>query len=123
MNKIEIIGIKLPLIKPGDDIVDAIIRCVNEQEVQLLDGDVLVITEKIVSKSMGLLIEEEKVKPSKEALRIANKTGLNPRFVELILRESDDVVAVVPIRELVYSKALDLFSLAEDVNAAKKTYR
>ncbi|MET1160008.1 MAG: coenzyme F420-0:L-glutamate ligase [Thermoprotei archaeon] len=118
--RIEVIGIRLPLIRPGDDLAEVIVKSARSQGVEFVDGDILVITQKIVSKSLGLLVSIDSIKPSRQALSISKKTGLDPRFVELVLRECDRVVAVVPIRELVDKGVVDLTSLAENAEVAKK---
>jgi coenzyme F420-0:L-glutamate ligase/coenzyme F420-1:gamma-L-glutamate ligase len=114
MMRIEVIGIKLPLINPRDDLAEIIVRSVRGSGENLLDGDVLVITEKVVAKAMGRIVNLDEVKPSKRAIKIANKVREDPRFVELVLRESDDILAVVPIKELVERRIVDLYSLSTD---------
>ena len=82
----------IPLVEPGDDLCgligDAIIRAGEE----LHDGDVLVIAQKIVSKSEGRFADLDTVEPSAEALTLADKTEKDPRLVELILSESRAVL-------------------------------
>lgn len=109
-SRIEVIGVKLPLVKPGDDLAKLIVECAESQGIQLLNDDVLAITEKVVSKSMGLLIDVESIKPSKYALRLSKKTGLDPRFIEVVLRGSEEVLAIVPIKELVDKGFVGLLS-------------
>ena len=55
-------------------------------------GDVLVVTQKVVSKAEGRLVELGSVDPSDFALRLARETGKDPRLTELILRESRAIV-------------------------------
>ncbi|MGC9148818.1 MAG: coenzyme F420-0:L-glutamate ligase [Sulfolobales archaeon] len=57
------------------------------------------MTDKIISKSFGLIVDINNVVPSKKALSIARKTRLDPRFIELVLRNSDEILAVVPIKK------------------------
>lgn len=83
----------LPLVQPGDDLAallhDAISR---DGLLPLQDGDVLVLAQKIVSKSEGRLVRLDSVTPSPKALLLAGETGKDPRLVELVLRESNEVV-------------------------------
>lgn len=57
----------------------------------LADGDVLAIAQKIVSKAEGRLVRLAEVRPSDRAIEVAAKTDKDPRVVELILQESDEI--------------------------------
>lgn len=78
----------IPLIKAGDDIVAVIIDRAAAAGLHPRAGDVLVVSSKIVSKSMGRLIALDALETSAEARDLAAETGKDPRLVELILRES-----------------------------------
>lgn len=82
----------IPRIKRGDDIAEAIIHGLNETGLALENEDIVVITEKIVSKAEGRLVALSTVKPSRNAQRLAAQTGKDPRLVELILKESHKVI-------------------------------
>jgi len=84
----------IPLIKPGDDLAVIILACLEQVGLSLEDGDILVLAQKIVSKAEGRLVNLLSVRPSSRALEIANKSGKDPRIVELILRESNEVLRV-----------------------------
>ena len=56
------------------------------------DGDIVVVAQKIVSKSEGRQVLLKKVEPSTEAVALADETGKDPRLVELILQESTEIV-------------------------------
>ncbi len=86
----------VPLIKPGDDLAAILIAAVGEQDIQLLDGDIIVIAQKIVSKAEGRLVDLSAVDPSAEASKLAEKTDKNPQHVELILQESREIVRSKP---------------------------
>lgn len=76
---------------PGDDLAALI-----SERVSLEDGDVVVVASKIVSKSEGCIVQLRDIEPSTRALELADVTGKDPRLVELILRESTEVVRAVP---------------------------
>ena len=96
-SELTIIPIKdMPLVKPGDDLATLINDALDRNDVVLLDGDILVVAQKIVSKSEGCLVLLEQVSPSPEAEQIAMEIDKEPRLVELILRESTDVVRKAP---------------------------
>jgi coenzyme F420-0:L-glutamate ligase/coenzyme F420-1:gamma-L-glutamate ligase len=61
-----------------------------------LAGDCLVITQKIVSKAEGRMVDMDNVVPSAHAIEIAHKTQKDSHFVELVLRESTDIVRAIP---------------------------
>ncbi len=86
----------IPLIQQGDDLGKAILMALERAEITLLDGDVIVIAQKIVSKAEGRLVNLDDVEPSPEALNLALSTEKDPRLVELILRESKQVLRTRP---------------------------
>ena len=82
----------IPLVKPGDVLSDIILGALKASNETLREGDILVIAQKIVSKAEGRLVRLDDVIPSARALDLANEVNKDPRLVELILRESDEVV-------------------------------
>lgn len=90
--EIHIIGLTgMPEVRAGDDIAAQIIAAAGSGP-GILDGDVLVVTQKIVSKAEGRVVSLDSVTPSPEAQRLAAETEKDPRLVELILRESNRIV-------------------------------
>ena len=91
-GRLEIIGIPgLPEITEGDDLSQLFLDAVQEQHVGLADGDIIVITSKIVSKSEGRVVDLATVRASSEAERIAQETEKDPRIVQLVLEETNIV--------------------------------
>jgi coenzyme F420-0:L-glutamate ligase/coenzyme F420-1:gamma-L-glutamate ligase len=86
----------IPLIRQGDDLADIIVRASHTDAIQIQDGDILVIAQKIVSKAEGRMVNLTTVKPSKGALELAERAAKDPRLVELILRESNEVLRTRP---------------------------
>jgi coenzyme F420-0:L-glutamate ligase / coenzyme F420-1:gamma-L-glutamate ligase len=86
----------LPRIVPGDDLADAIIAACDRENAWLLADDVLVVAQKVISKAEGRIVRLAEVESSPEALRLAQISGKDPRIIELILRESDEIVRCVP---------------------------
>jgi coenzyme F420-0:L-glutamate ligase/coenzyme F420-1:gamma-L-glutamate ligase len=86
----------LPLVRPGDDLVEIILGRLREMELGLESGDILVIAQKIVSKAEGRYVDLDTVKPSGRARELAASLGKDPRHVELVLSESDEVVRTGP---------------------------
>ena len=86
----------IPLIKPGDDLTSIILAATQAAAIELVDGDIFVIAQKIVSKAEGRIIRLDSVVPSTKAQAYAVETDKDPRIVELILRESVDVLRAHP---------------------------
>ncbi len=82
----------IPDVKPGDDLATEILAAAERDNVQLHDGDVIVVTQKIVSKSEGRAVLLAQITPSEEALELAQTVGKDPRLVEVILQESRRVI-------------------------------
>jgi coenzyme F420-0:L-glutamate ligase / coenzyme F420-1:gamma-L-glutamate ligase len=72
----------------GDSLADKLLQALRQQNVVLESGDILVVKHKIVSKAEGRVIELAAIKPSRAATRWAKDYGLDPRLIELALRES-----------------------------------
>jgi coenzyme F420-0:L-glutamate ligase/coenzyme F420-1:gamma-L-glutamate ligase len=85
-----------PLVKPGDDLVALVLQALEKTGILLQDGDVLVLAQKIVSKAEGRMLRLSQVVPSPRALELAQLSQKDPRLVELILRESREVLRVRP---------------------------
>jgi coenzyme F420-0:L-glutamate ligase / coenzyme F420-1:gamma-L-glutamate ligase len=79
-------------VQPGDDIAALIVEAAATSVVRLADDDVVVVTQKIVSKAEGRLVELASVTPSDFARDWADRWGKDPRQVELVLRESAAIV-------------------------------
>ena len=97
MKAVEVIAIEnLPMIKKGDDIVILIVDAAEKQNSPIKEKDIIVITHKIISKSEGNVVSLDDVSPSAQAKEIAKKTGKEPAMVELVLRETKEIVRVGP---------------------------
>lgn len=83
-------------VAPGDDLALHIARAIEHADLSLADADVLVVTQKVVSKAEGRLVELSTVEPSELARGWAARWGKDPRQVELVLRESAEIVRMAP---------------------------
>lgn len=93
MNPVQVIAIEgLPLIRKGDNLAQLICSAAEKQHTPIQNGDVLVVTHVAVSKAEGNVVNLDKIIPSKKANEIAKKTGKDPALVEVVLRESKDIV-------------------------------
>lgn len=90
---IQIFGLDgIPEVRAGDDLVAMIANSLKVSDVDLLDDDVLVITQKIVSKAEGRLVDLKTVEPSALAKSFADAWDKDARQVEVVLRESARIV-------------------------------
>jgi len=92
-SKMEIIGVRgIPIIKPGDDVAETICSAAAKQGLRIEDGDIVVVSQTIVSKAEGSIIRLEDVKPGVEARITAERTGKPPEVVEVILKQAKTVI-------------------------------
>jgi coenzyme F420-0:L-glutamate ligase/coenzyme F420-1:gamma-L-glutamate ligase len=92
-SRLEIIApTGIPLIQPGADLVDIIFRALDDNGERLLPGDIVILAQKIVSKSENRYVRIADVKPSQQASLLASETGKDPRLVQLVLGESRGVL-------------------------------
>ena len=93
MDAIKIIAVeKLPLIKPGDNLAELISNASEKQGTPLQENDVVVVTHVVASKAEGNIINLDEVTPSEKAKEIAQQTNKDPALVEVILRETKEIV-------------------------------
>jgi coenzyme F420-0:L-glutamate ligase/coenzyme F420-1:gamma-L-glutamate ligase len=86
----------LPLVERGDDVPGLVVGALVGAGLTLADGDVLVVTSKLLSRAEGRFIEVPRVEPSPRAIELAGEVRKDPRAVELILRESVAVSRKAP---------------------------
>jgi coenzyme F420-0:L-glutamate ligase/coenzyme F420-1:gamma-L-glutamate ligase len=92
MGSVQLIPVPgIPLVKTGDDLAGLIEAALERAGLGLEDGDVLVITSKIVSKAEGRWVDLDTVAPGDEARQVAAQCGKDPREVAVILGESTRV--------------------------------
>jgi coenzyme F420-0:L-glutamate ligase/NADPH-dependent F420 reductase len=86
----------LPLFSDGDDLVGIIADALVASGQALQDGDVVVVAQKIVSKAEGRTVALAAVTPGEEAAAAAAVAQKDPQVVELVLRDSQELMRVVP---------------------------
>ena len=109
MNKVRSLTLSavpgIPQIQEGDKLAEIIFQAVQESELNFEDGDVIVLAQKIVSKAEGRLVNLTTVSPSAEAVELAGFLDKRPELVELILRESSEVLRTRPGTIIVQHKS------------------
>jgi coenzyme F420-0:L-glutamate ligase/coenzyme F420-1:gamma-L-glutamate ligase len=81
----------IPHVQPDDNLAELIFHALAQANITLADGDVLAIAQKIVSKAEGRLVRLAEVQPSAHAVEVAAQADKDPRVVELILQESEEI--------------------------------
>ncbi len=81
-----------PLIHHGDDLADIVVTALEKNRIAIEDNDILVFAQKIVSKAEGRAVNLVTIRPSQRAIELAQQTEKDPRVVELILQESNDIL-------------------------------
>lgn len=82
----------IPLIHPGDDLSKIVLQSLEQTGITLVDGDILVLAQKVVSKAENRLANLVDVVPSERALDLAAQIDKDARLIELILLESNEVL-------------------------------
>lgn len=97
MHRVQLFGLKSHReILAGDDLIAWISEMLAEAVLTPIDGDILVLAQKVVSKSEGRFARLDSVTPSPRAQELARLTDKDPCLVELILSESTAVVRATP---------------------------
>ena len=84
----------MPEVEPGDDLAALLLEALaaTPGTLPLRDGDVLVVTQKVVSKAEGAIVDLEGIEPRPEAVEFGIANDRDPRQVEVVLREARRVV-------------------------------
>lgn len=86
----------IPMVEPGDDLCALLTNALDQAELSLQDGDVLVLAQKIVSKAEGRYAYLNEVEPGPEAIELARNCDKDPRHMEVLLGESHSVLRQRP---------------------------
>jgi len=97
INRLEVLTVPgIPLVKAGDDIASMLASALNQAELELLDGDVVVVAQKLVSKAEGRTRRLSEVVPSDKARELAADTDKEAAMAQLILDESHAILRYRP---------------------------
>ncbi len=92
-KKVTLIGLEtMPDVKEGDDLTTLLLEAIRREGVEIEDGDILVVTQKLVSKAEGRIVDLRSIEPSERASSLSNVVKKDPRLVEAILREAEEVL-------------------------------
>ena len=105
MTELTFYGLDIGRVEPDDELVDRIVETTAE-EYPLSDGDIVVVTAKVVSFAEDRLVDADEIEVTERDQRVADVTGLDPREVAVIYEESD-VLGAVPVGEIGEDLLLD----------------
>ena len=98
---IELFGLEnIPIVDSSSDISEIIKDAIDKQGCSIEHGDIILIAETLISKSEGTFINVDELVPSEKAIDLAEKSKKDPKLVEAILNESNEVVEFVQMQEL-----------------------
>ena len=105
MNKLTFIPISgIPEIKSGDNIPKIINKGLNSNKISLKNNDVLVITQKIISKSEDRIINLTSIHPENKAIELGKKLRKNPKLIQLIINESNSIIKIDKNRGIIITE-------------------
>ena len=94
---IELIGLEnIPIVDDSDDISKIVKDAIDKQGCLIKHGDIILIAETLISKAEGNFIKLDELIPSEEALDLAKKSNKDPKLVEAIIQQSNEIVEVGP---------------------------
>ena len=94
MNHLKLIALKdFPLIEPNDDLASIINKSINDNDIVIESSDVVVVAQKIISKSENRYVELKNIQPSKEATDLAKTLNRDPAFIQIIQNESKKIIS------------------------------
>ena len=94
MNHLSIRALEeFPLINPGDNLSSIILDSIKDNDITIDDGDVILLAQKIISKSENRFKNLSEINPSEKALKLGKRLDRDPAFIQLILDESNEILS------------------------------
>lgn len=90
---VEIIGLRLPIVSPGDDLVEKILKA-SEKLGGIRNGDILVVSSKVVAMVEGRIIRLKGVQPSPRARALARRARIPASLAEIVMKEADEILGI-----------------------------
>jgi coenzyme F420-0:L-glutamate ligase / coenzyme F420-1:gamma-L-glutamate ligase len=103
---IQMFRIKTPIIREGDDIVHILETALEESGIVPVDGDIFVLAESAVGTAEKRVVKLANVTPGGRAKELGEKYGIDPREMELVLQECDEIFGGVPGAALTITKGV-----------------
>ncbi|HWR25189.1 MAG TPA: coenzyme F420-0:L-glutamate ligase [Methanosarcina sp.] len=121
-TSIQMFGIKTPIIKEGDDIVQILEASLEEANLSPVDGDIFVLAESAVGTAEKRVIELASIVPGEKAQLLGEKYGIDSREMELVLQECDEIFGGVPGAALTITKGVLAPNAGIDASNAPEGY-
>ncbi len=118
----KLFGVPTKLIRLGDNLVDVILEALSSQGLEIKEKDLLAIASKAVAVAQKRLVKLSSIKPSRRAMRLAEKYELNPSFVEVVLREAEKVYGGVTKTLLTLKNNMLVANAGVDLKNAPRGY-
>ena len=94
MNHLSIRALEeFPLINPGDNLSSIILDSIEDNDITIDDGDVILLAQKIISKSENRFKNLSEINTSEKAIKLGNSLDRDPAFIQLILDESNEILS------------------------------
>ena len=93
---LRLIPVRMGLVKPGTDLSEAIRLGIKNNGLSLRDGDIIAVASKLVSTAEGRIMRLGDVTPSRRAYEMGALYKMEPRLVEIVIREADQVLGGLP---------------------------
>lgn len=121
-TSIQMFGIKTPIIREGDDIVQILETSLEDAGLVPVDGDIFVLAESAVGTAEKRIVELASITPGERAQLLGEKYGIDPREMELVLQECDEVFGGVPGAALTITKGVLAPNAGIDASNAPEGY-
>lgn len=92
----QLFGIKTPLIREGDDVADVLVKAMALSGIVPQENDIIVLAESAVATAEGRVVRLDELVPSPDALEMSKTYDTDPHKMELIYRESDEILGGIP---------------------------
>ena len=113
---------KTPIIQANDNLVEILISSMKKQRLKPRNGDILVISSKVVALTEGRIVNYKTVNPSEKAKALAKQYDLEPGFVELVLQEADKIFGGVKRAILTMKNNVFIANAGVDHSNAPENY-
>jgi len=90
--KFEVFGIHTPLITENDNLVDVLLTSLQDMGLTIEDNDIVVVASSVVSLVEKRKVKVSEIKPSQEAIELGEKYKIDPKFMQLIIDESSEII-------------------------------
>lgn len=115
-------GIKTSIIREGDDIVQILEAAMEEAGIVPVDGDIFVLAESVVGTVEKRVVELASITPGERAQILGERYGIDPREMELVLQECDEIFGGVPGAALTITKGVLAPNAGIDASNAPEGY-